>query len=347
MVDLSTLPPGTQPEHAVLTRGWQLAPGIAISVIVAVVATLIERQFGGAAMLYALIIGMCANSLNRSPAYAAGIKFSATTILKIGVVLLGARITFGEIAGLGWLTVLCVLGAVALSIGVGIAIARAFKLSFAHSILTAAAVSICGASAAMAVFAVVPKDKDSQCQLSMTIFGITVLSTVAMIAYPLVAKALGLNELQAGAFMGMSIHNVAQAVGAGFIVSESGAETATILKLMRIACLAPVVVMISIACRKQNSGMDKVQRPPILPLFLIGFLIVMIINSLGILNLEMTEGLGDISRWALLISVAAIGSQTSLADIKKTGPATTAALTVQSIWLAAVCIALIVFVLNY
>ncbi|WP_017932277.1 YeiH family protein [Robiginitomaculum antarcticum] len=347
MADLSAIPAGFKRDNPFLIKGRQLAPGIALSILIAGMAVLIEREFGGAAMLYALVIGMCASTLNNHRAFAPGIKFSASTILKLGIILLGARITFGEITSLGWLTVVSVLAAVMLSIGVGAVIARAFKLSSAHAILTAGAVSICGASAAMAVFSVIPKDKNSQCHLAMTLFGITVLSTIAMIAYPLLTKILGFNDLEAGAFMGMSIHNVAQAVGAGFIVSESAAETATLLKLMRVATLAPVVIIISIIFRRQNPHMEASQRPPILPLFLIGFLIVMVINSAGIFSAALTEGLVDISHGALLISVAAIGTQTSLGDIKKSGLVTTTVLVLQSVWLAVVCAALIKFVLNY
>ena len=109
--------------------------------------------------------------------------------------------------------------------------------------------AICGASAALAIAAVLPRREDSDRNTMVTIIGVAALSTVAMILYPLVAQALGMDERTAGVFLGASIHDVAQVVGAGFMISPDAAETATIVKLTRVVCLAPAVAVLALLFR--------------------------------------------------------------------------------------------------
>lgn len=329
-----------------LSNVAQILPGLLLTIIIALLAFVISSRIGGASMLYALLFGMGGSQIAAGEKWQPGIKFAACTILKLGIVLLGVKITLEQIIQIGGLPIVSVSALVGLSVGGGFLIARALKLPTFHAVLTAGAVSICGASAAMAVRSVLPASKDNDCHLAMTIFGVTVLSTLAMIAYPYLAQAFGFDEAAAGAWLGLTIHNVAQAVGAGFIVSEDAAATATMFKLLRVACLAPVVVIIALMLRQvPKSKTENVKAPPILPGFLILFLIMIGLNSLGIFSAGMSELMVSGSEWALLISVAAIGMQTRLADVKKSGVLTLSVLTLQSLWLLAIGAALVLFLL--
>ena len=138
-------------------------------------------------------------------------------------------------------------------------------------LLTGGAVAICGASAALAIAAVLPDGPEQQRATVMTVVGVTALSTVAMILYPLIAAAAGLDTHTTGIFLGATIHDVAQVVGAGYSVSAEAGDTATIVKLFRVALLLPVVLVLSLIVRNGAGAAPSSSRPPLLPVFLVAF----------------------------------------------------------------------------
>ena len=147
---------------------------------------------------------------------------------------------------LGWPVVALIVASVVATILVGGLIGRAFGLKGDQSVLSAGAVAICGASAALAIASVLPSHKDHERNTIMTVAGVTALSTVAMVAYPVFVTYLGYDNATAGVFLGATIHDVAQVVGAGYIISDQTGEISTLVKLIRVACLVPVVLMISL-----------------------------------------------------------------------------------------------------
>ncbi|MEM8921685.1 MAG: putative sulfate exporter family transporter, partial [Pseudomonadota bacterium] len=257
---------------------------------------------------------------------------SSSHILRIGVALLGVRVTFGDIASLGAPTVLLVLSGVAAAILGGCAIGRAFGLKSDHAVLSAGAVAICGASAALAISAALPNHKSIERNTILTVVGVTALSTIAMVAYPMIARLLDLNDVEAGVFLGATIHDVAQVVGAGYMISDSAGETATIVKLMRVACLAPVILLVGFLFRTRSCSDDA---PTLAPAFLIGFVTLVILNSFGVVPAGLNETLTVISRYALVCAVAALGVKTSLKDIVAVGPTPVLVLSLQTGLLAA------------
>jgi uncharacterized integral membrane protein (TIGR00698 family) len=209
---------------------------------------------------------------------------------------------------------------VALTIGFGLLGARLLGRGWRFALLTGGAVAICGASAAMAIAAVLPRNERSERNLIFTVLGVTVLSTLAMIAYPIVAQMLALDDRATGVFLGGTIHDVAQVVGAGFSVSEETGETATLVKLIRVSMLAPVVLIFSLGIRNFGAaGAEGGARPPLIPFFVLMFLALGAVNSLGLIPAFAGEALGDLSRWALLVSIAAVGMKTSLRTILDVG----------------------------
>ena len=207
---------------ALLARTRTLFPGVVAAVLVALAAQWVAEHHGAPAMLMALLFGMALGFLGQEGRAAPGVGFAARTVLRLGVALLGARISVEIVAGLGWRTVALVLGAIAATIGFGLGAARFFGQGPRFAILTAGSVAICGASAAMAIAAVLPRDARSERNLLFTVLGVTVLSTAAMIVYPVALGLAGWDDRLAGAFLGATIHDVAQVVGAGFSISEGG-----------------------------------------------------------------------------------------------------------------------------
>jgi uncharacterized integral membrane protein (TIGR00698 family) len=154
----------------------------------------------------------------------------------------------------------------------------------------------------------------------MTVVAVTALSTIAMILYPLLAAALGFDPHTTGIFLGATIHDVAQVVGAGYSVSTTAGDTATIVKLFRVAMLLPVVLVISFVLQRRGAAIDPgADRPPLLPLFLAGFAGLVVVNSLGWLPAPAAKGLQEASRWCLVLAIAALGTKTSLGDLARVG----------------------------
>lgn len=299
-----------------------LIQGFAVSVVVAVTAEFLSEHYGAPAMLLALLLGIAFHFLAEDGRCVAGINFTARTVLRAGVALLGARISVDLLIGLGGNLILLVVAGVLATIVFALVGAKLLGRGWRFALLTGGSVAICGASAAMAIAAVLPKNEHSERNLLFTVLGVTVLSTVAMIVYPILAHALGLDEQAVGVFLGGTIHDVAQVVGAGFSVSDSTGETATLVKLIRVSMLAPIVLVFALMFRGIDDDMPSdgpATKPPLIPGFVIAFMVFAAINSFGLLPASVSGFLGDVSRWALLIAIAAVGMKTSLKTIFDVG----------------------------
>jgi Conserved hypothetical protein 698 len=206
--------------RGLLAHGRRYVPGVLVSLIIAVAATFLSEHYGGPVMLFALLLGMAFYFLSQEGACVAGIEFASKRVLRVAVGLLGAQITIGEIMKLGATPVVLVIIAVTLTIAFGVLIARVVGIARPFGILTAGAVAICGASAALAISSVLPKSETHERDTAFTVIGVTALSTMAMIIYPLIIALFRLDHAAIGVFLGGTIHDVAQVVGAGFSVSE-------------------------------------------------------------------------------------------------------------------------------
>lgn len=308
-------------------------PGVMIAAVLALAATFVSEHYGGPQFLYALLFGMAFNFLAADAKVAPGINLSAKSILRIGVALLGAGITLEHIRSLGTAPLLLAMAGVFATIGFGVLAARVLKRSLPEGLLTGGAVAICGASAALAISAVLPKTADSQRQTLLTVVGVTTLSTIAMIAYPAIAHLLDLDSRTAGFFLGATIHDVAQVVGAGYMYSPEAGTTATYVKLFRVTLLVPVVVGMSLLFRMDASH-DASGRPPLLPLFLVSFIVLAVLNSQGLLPAEVSAVLLKASRWCLVLAIAALGVKTSFGELRGLGWAPVVMLVAETVFLA-------------
>lgn len=315
-----------------------LFPGVAVAILVAIAAQFLADHYGAPAMLMALLLGLALNFLSEEGTRTqSGVVFSSKTILRLGVALLGARISAQMLGDLGAAMIALVIAGIGVTILFALVAARLFGRGWRLALLTGGAVAICGASAAMAIAAVLPRTEKSDRNLAFTVISVTVLSTVAMVAYPPLSTLLGFSPLESAVFLGGTIHDVAQVVGAGFSISPEVGEKATLVKLIRVSMLAPVVLLFSLAIRA--GGLDQpgaeTRRPPLLPGFVLGFLALAVLNSLGVIPdvaASLAEGL---SRWALLVAIAAVGINTSLLRLVDVGGTALALIVLQTVVLAA------------
>lgn len=322
-------------------------PGLAVSVLVAVTAQFLSEHYGAPAMLLALLLGLALNFLAEPGSRTApGIEFTARSVLRLGVALLGARISVELLAELGGPAIALVVAGVVLTILFALAASRLVGRGWRFALLTGGSVAICGASAAMAIAAVLPRHRKSERDLVFTVLSVTVLSTVAMVLYPMLSEAFGFTARDSGVFLGGTIHDVAQVVGAGFSISEETGETATLVKLIRVSMLAPVVLCFSLAIRARGLTGEAGESegrggkaPPLLPGFVIGFLVLAGLNSFGLIPAPVADLAAGLSRWALLVAIAAVGIKTSLGKMVEVGGGAIALIVAETVFLGVFVVA--------
>lgn len=300
-----------------VARKW---PGTLVCVVIAFASTFISEHYGGPQLIYALLIGLAFNFLSANPQMKTGVDFCSRTLLRVGVALLGARITVDQVSRLGWPTAALIVGAVALTIGCGLLLARLMRRKPEEGMISGGAVAICGASAALAISSVLPQTEENERITLLNVVGVTIFSTIAMVIYPFALSAIHLTPVQSGIFLGGTIHDVAQVVAAGALLGPTSADTATVVKLFRVLLLMPVVLIASYAFCKQRQATAGVQtKIPLVPGFLVAFACLVFISSAGILPQYAVNLASDSSRWLLVTAIAASGVKTSFEDLLKLG----------------------------
>lgn len=329
----------SRPRDTVARYGHDLAPGVGLALTVAAAASFLSEHYGGPVMLFALLIGMAFNFLATDSRCAAGIAFSSRTVLRLGVALLGVRITFTDISALGIGTVLTVVCLIALTIATGFAAARFFGRKWRFALLTGGSVAICGASAALALAAVIPPNDKMERNTLFTVIAVTTLSTVAMIAYPILFAAMGLTDAEAGFLIGATIHDVAQVVGAGYSVSDEAGEIATIVKLLRVTLLPVVLVILIAVLRSQATAGAR----PSIPWFVVAFAALVAANSFGMVPAFISDAASESSRWMLVTAIAALGVKTNLKAMTEVGGGHVGIVVIETLVLLGAAVALVIW----
>ncbi len=318
-----------------------IVPGLLIVLMVAMAAQFLSDHYGAPVMLMAILLGMPLQFLSEDARAQAGILFASRSILRIGVALLGVRVSAEMLAQIGGANVILVLLAVAATILISVALAPLIGKNRLFGFLTGGAVAICGASAAMAISSLLPNRAESERDLSFTVISVTLMSTLAMILYPVLTEQLGLGPKLAGVFLGGTIHDVAQVVGAGYSVSDEVGDISTLVKLLRVTLLAPVVFIGALVLR--NSVPAGAKRPPLVPGFVLAFLLLAAANSAHLVPAVVIGPIDTLSRAMLVTAVAAVGMKTSLAELKDVGGAAIVIIIAQTAFLAALVLAGLMF----
>jgi uncharacterized integral membrane protein (TIGR00698 family) len=318
--------PGAKLIHAVY-------PGVLVAGTIALASTWLAQHYTAPVMLFALLFGMAFHFLHEEGRCVAGIEFTSRSVLRLGVGLLGVRITLGQMASLGAWPVATVVVGVATTILFGFILSRRLGLSSMFGVLSGGAVAICGASAALAIASVLPRSDTRERDTILTVVSVTALSTLAMILYPVFAASIGLDHRQAGVFIGGTIHDVAQVVGAGYTISNETGDIATYVKLLRVAMLLPAVFAISFLYARSGGHGERARAT--LPLFLVGFAVLVLANSIGLLPPIVIGLANDVSRWCLVAAIAALGMKTSFKALFAVGWRPVGLMIAETLWIAA------------
>ncbi|GGD31656.1 membrane protein [Microbacterium faecale] len=267
------------------------------------------------ALLLAIVIGAIAGNLRIVPASTvSSISWAAKKYLRLGIVLLRFKLSIVSLGTIGLRGVAVLLITVAVTFVGTIAIGRLMHVPRVTRMLVATGFSICGASAVAAMSSIVdPRGKHEE-DTAQAIALVTIFGTIAMFALPLLTGPLGLSDLQAGVWAGASIHEVAQVVAAGGMISTAALALATVAKLGRVVLLAPLIMLINIIEHRTSDNQTSGKRPPLLPLFVAGFLVAVGIRTFVPLSAEV---LGVLEFGAnLLLAAAMLGLGFSV-DVRK------------------------------
>ncbi len=324
----------------------RLAPGLLLCATIAAAASFLADHYGAPAMLFALLIGIAFNFVMEEGRAAPGVDLAAKFVLRLGVGLLGIRITWDQIAAFGWQTPAVVAGLIALTIAAGFVAARAFGRQWRFAVMTGGAVAICGASATLAIAAVIPHNDKTERNTLFTVVAVTTLSTVAMVLYPILFGLLDLSEREIGFLIGATIHDVAQVVGAGYSVSEGAGDAATVVKLMRVAMLPVVLVALVLVLRFSGAARPGA-RVPLLPWFMLLFIALSVIASTVALPGWLTGAVETASRAMLLTAIAALGVKTALRSMLAVGGGHVGVVTAETLFLLVAAVAALQLLLSF
>ena len=303
-----------------LHKGRTLAPGLLLCGVVGMAAAFIEMRWGGPRVLYALLIGMAFHEFSSATRQRPGVDFGAQTLLRLGIGLLGTRIVLHDLAGLGWPVIALIGATVASTLGCVAGCARLAGMPWRVGLIAGGATAICGASAALAIAATLPRDRLNEHRTLTIVVCATTLSTLAMLSYPLLCTWLQLPPLLAGLVLGGSIHDVAQVAVAGYAMGTQAGDTAIVVKLVRVAMLSIVVLSISVcmrwhvvsrpaACPAAPPGPNGTSgaAPPLVPWFMQLFVLLALLQTLHWLPATAAHALADLSQVCLALSAAALG----------------------------------------
>lgn len=305
---------------------WRAAlsylPGLALSGAIAGASIFIRIIPGAAAvspMVIAFITGIAVSGLFGSlPGTAAGTRFAAKTLLRFGVALLGLQLTVHQLAALGARVLILVLGVFIATFVVTKWLGRLLGVDRKLAELIAAGTSVCGASAIIATNAVTrARDQD----VGYAVAAVSLFGTLSMIVYPLLFRLLHIDIRAYGLWAGSSVQEVAQVLAAAFQVDPAAAQIAVPVKLARVALLAPLVLALgSLRFRRQRDpGAARFRWQQIFPLFMLGFIVLVALNSVVAIPAHWRGLIVQTTTFLLTMSLAAIGLETSLRDLRLQG----------------------------
>ena len=300
--------------------------GIGICFAVAGVSVLVERLVPGdllGASIIALFMGTIINSFFHPDWIKPALKFTSKKILKLAIILLGASLSVKVIMSVGKMTFFVMIFTFAVCFGGGYFIRKIFGLNWKLSNLISAGTGICGGSAVAAIAPVIDaEDKDIAFAMSSTF-----LFDMVMVAlYPIMGRLLGMSDIAYGIWAGTSVNDTASVVASGYAFSEAAGDFATMVKLTRTVAIIPTVLVFAyIGTRIKRKelqtagGGKKVNLMKIIPWFIVGFLALAGLNSIGYIPTEVSGVMKTASKFLMVTALAAIGLGTSLTDFKKAG----------------------------
>ncbi len=308
-----------------------ILPGVFFTIVIAFIAQIFEGLLPihiiGDSVI-ALFIGMAINNFIKTPSFLKeGIGFTSKKLLRVAIIFLGASLSIGTILTVGKASLIVMFFTLLTCFGGGHFIGKALGLNWKMSNLISAGTGICGGSAIAAIAPVIDAD-DNDIAFGMS--ATFIFDMIMILIFPAMGMFLGLSDTAYGLWAGTAVNDTSSVVAAGYAFSEIAGDYATMVKLTRTLSIIPAVLAfsaINMAIKKKelkNSSLDsqsktKVNLTEVIPWFILGFLIMALINSAGFIPVEVSIFLKDLSKFLMVMSLAAIGLKTDLKHMKKSG----------------------------
>lgn len=310
-----------------MARIGTLLPGLGLVLALAVVArasTLVLPSIISEVTV-GIALGLVVSNVRRPPkAVKAGIKFAMGTPLRLGIVLLGARIAFDDVVATGLGSLLVIVACMAFALALVVGLGRMFGLPPRLAALIAVGTAVCGNSA---IAATAPAIEAEERDVSFAVATITLFGTLAVLLYPLIGHALGFSDTFFGHWAGIAVNDTSQVTATGFAYSQAAGETATIVKLTRNTLMGPLIVVIGLLYLR--SGMarseERVQSASrfhwvrLVPLFVVGFLSLAIVNSVGLIPADWASPISSASKALILVALVGVGLNTDVSTLRPVG----------------------------
>lgn len=313
-------------EH--LTQAKKIAPGFVAALTIAFVAQTLENLLpihliGGSVI--ALFIGMGINYVGTPSAFQTGLKFTSKKVLKFAIILLGASLNIQTILTVGRMSFTVMCFTLFTCFGGGYFIGKALGLDWKLSNLISAGTGICGGSAIAAIAPVIDAD-DTDIAYALSA---TFLFDMAMIVlFPFMGHALGLSDEAYGLWAGTAVNDTSSVVAAAYAYSENAGDFATMVKLTRTLSIIPTVMifaLINVKIKQKNTVHSdteeavKVDFMSLFPWFILAFVGLSVVNSFGVIPTSLSALAKECSKFLMVAALAAIGLNTSVKDMKKSG----------------------------
>lgn len=302
----------------------RVLPGLALGLGVGVLAVAAGTAAPAASpALVAIALGaVLANAGAIGPVLRAGLDRTATTVLRIGIVLLGLQLALGDVLSLGPAVLGVIVAVVAAGIGAGLLLGRALRLPPTLTVLISCGFSICGAAAVAAAAGTIAAHGEDRRRLqthTATAVALVVVMGTGMIPLlPLAAAALGLDPGTGGIWAGASILEVAQVVAAGSLLGPGALDAAVVVKLGRVLLLAPVIALLTLSLRRSGAA-EGAGRPPLVPMFVLAFLAAVLLRTSGLLPAAVLDAAGTLQSVLLAAAMFALGTGVRWALLRRVG----------------------------
>ncbi|MFN0072355.1 MAG: YeiH family protein, partial [Chloroflexota bacterium] len=311
---------------ALIQRAELIGSGLAVAAVVAAVSRTAAQALPGglSEILLAVWIGLVIASIRGLPAGTEpGLRFAQQRILRIGIIFLGARLSLSDVASIGFgalgLVLVCMVGVFAFVLLMG----NLAHLPRPLVILIGVGTAVCGNSAIIATAPVVQADER---EVSFAVATITIFGTLAVFFYPLMGTALQLSNAAYGVWTGVAVNDTSQVVAASAAYSSESRDVATVVKLVRNTLMAPLILLIAVWWSRVATSEVEGERArqgalKAFPLFVLGFLAMALLRTVGIIDVGSARILDEISKVCILVALAAVGLSTRLGLLRAVGPA--------------------------
>ncbi len=311
-----------------LQKCWEIikkyAPGLLLLLIIALAATFLSKYLPSyiGKVFIAVILGILIANIFRpkKEIFGKGIKLGLSKLLKLAIILMGAGISFKQVAALGVKGILIIIGLICIVFALVFLIGRFLSVPLKRKILIAVGVCICG-NTAIVTSAPLIDAKDEE--IAMAVGIVTLFGVIGVLVYPLIGTAIGMQDIWFGAWAGTAINDTSQVVAAGFSYSDAAGEVATTIKLVRNIMIVPVVFLVSFFFNRHSNAQGAEQKKfnfiKAFPTFILGFLLLALLNSFGVFTEAVSDVLVSISKFIILLALSGIGLGVDFRKFKDIG----------------------------